>query len=134
MSTRSFLLPDSLYDYTVEHWLQEPEVLRVLREETAPMEQANMQISPEQGQFMQVLVRAIGAKRCLEIGVFTGYSSTAVALVLPPDGRIVACDVSEEFTAVARRSWERAGVAEKVELILGPAADSMKRLGDGSFW
>ena len=84
-----------------------------------------MQIGPEQGQFMALLARLTGARRCIEVGVFTGYSSLAVALALPPDGRIVACDVSEEWTAIARRHWQAAGVDSKIELRLAPAVDTL---------
>ena len=89
------------------------------------MPQAGMQIGSDQGQFMGLLARAIGAKRYLEIGVFTGYSSLAMALALPDDGRIVACDVSEEFTSVARKYWQRAGVEKKIDLRLGPAVATL---------
>ena len=126
--SRSFLVPDALGDYIEATWLREPEVLRELREETAKMENASMQIGPDQGQFMAFLVRAIGAKRCLEVGVFTGYSSTVVALALPEDGKIVACDLSEEFTAKARECWSRAGVSDKIELRLGPGLETLDNL------
>src|SRR5512140_1969831 len=102
MSNRSILLTDSLYDYLLSVSLREPRLLLELREETAAMPAARMQISPEQGQFMALLVRLMGARRCLEVGVFTGYSSLSVALALPEDGRIVACDVSEKWTTIAR--------------------------------
>ena len=123
--SRSFLIPDNLTPYIEGAWLREPEALKELRAETAPMEEAGMQIGPDQGQFMGFLVRAIGAKKCLEVGVFTGYSSTAVALALPEGGTIIACDVSEEFTNVAKRYWKKAGVEAKVELRLGPATDTL---------
>jgi predicted O-methyltransferase YrrM len=99
-----------------------------LREETAKLPNAMMQISPEQGQFMDMLVRLIGAKRTLEVGVFTGYSSTTVALALPEDGKIIACDVSEEYTSVARRYWREAGVEHKIDLRLGPAVETLDAL------
>jgi caffeoyl-CoA O-methyltransferase len=102
--------------------------LRELREETARMSNAGMQIGPEQGQFMRLLAHLLGVKRYLEIGVFTGYSSLSVALGLPADGRVVACDVSEEYTRVARRYWERAGVAGMIDLRLGPAAETLAAL------
>jgi caffeoyl-CoA O-methyltransferase len=123
--SRSFLIPDGLSDYIESSWLREDPVLRELREETSKLENSAMQIGPDQGQFMALLVRAIGAKRCLEIGVFTGYSSTVVAMALPDDGKIIACDVSEEFTNIARRYWEKAGVAKKIELRLGPASETL---------
>lgn len=128
MSNRTIGLPDTLYTYLLENSLREPDVLRRLREETARLPHAEMQISPEQGQFMAFLVRLMGARKALEIGVFTGYSSTAVALVLPPDGTLIACDVSDEYTSVARRYWQEAGVDGKIELRLGHAADTLEYL------
>lgn len=107
---------------------REPDILARLRDETAAMPMAMMQITPLQGQFMQVLLQAIGARRVLEIGVFTGYSSLAMALALPPDGEIVALDVSEEYTEVARRYWREAGVAERIDLRLAPASQSLEAL------
>ncbi len=123
MSNRSITLTDSLYDYMNEVSLREPPLLLALREETSELTQRSMQIAPEQGQFMALVARLIGARRCLEVGVFTGYSSLATALALPDDGRIVACDVSEEWTSVARRYWKRAGVEHKIDLRL---ADSTR--------
>lgn len=128
MSNRTIGLPDALYAYLLEHSLREPEVLRRLREETARHPEAQMQIAPEQGQFMALLVRLMGARRALEVGVFTGYSSTVVALALPPEGRLVACDVSEEYTAHARRAWKEAGVDDRVELRIGPAVETLDAL------
>jgi len=128
MSNRSISLTESLYEYLLAVSLREPELLRQLRAETAADPMARMQISPEQGQFMALLARLSGARRCLEIGVFTGYSSLALALALPEDGRIVACDVNERWTAVARRYWEAAGVAHKVDLRLATAFDTLDRL------
>lgn len=128
MSNRTLNLDDRLYDYLLRVSLREPGVLRRLREETAAMPQHNMQISPEQGQFMAMLVTLIDAKRCIEVGVFTGYSSLAVALALPDDGLIVACDTSKDYTAVARRYWEEAGVTDKIELHIGPALDTLDAL------
>lgn len=116
---------DGLYDYLLRVSLRESPLLKRLRDETAKHPRATMQISPEQGQFMQLLVRLQGASRCIEVGVFTGYSSLAVALALPADGHILACDVSEEFTAVARRYWKEAGVEPKIELRLAPALDTL---------
>jgi len=133
MSSRTLSLDDRLYDYLLANSLREPAVLAELRAETGKMAQGMMQISPEQGQFMQLLARLLGAKRCIEIGTFTGYSSLAVALALPADGRILCCDVSEEFTQVARRYWAKAGVADKMTLALGPAVatlDAMLAKGD----
>ncbi|MGD8379557.1 MAG: SAM-dependent methyltransferase, partial [Gammaproteobacteria bacterium] len=115
MSNRTIRLDDALYDYLLSVSLREPAVLRRLREETAKMSNANMQIAPEQGQFMALLARLIGARRYLEVGVFTGYSSLSVARALPEDGRVVACDVSREYTDVARRYWAEAGVEDRVD-------------------
>ena len=128
MSNRSIMLTDSLYEYMNDVSLREPPLLLALREETSELTQRSMQISPEQGQFMALLVRLTGARRCLEVGVFTGYSSLATALALPEDGRSVACDVSEEWTAVARRYWQRAGVDHKIDLRLAPATETLDAL------
>lgn len=128
MSRQTLPLDDRLYQYLLAESLREPDVLRRLREETASHPKGEMQIAPEQGQFMALLVRLLGARRILEVGVFTGYSSLAMALALPPDGRLVACDVSEEFTAVARRYWREAGVAERIDLRLAPAVETLDRL------
>jgi caffeoyl-CoA O-methyltransferase len=121
-------LDDPLYDYLLSVSLREPEILLQLREETARLPNAMMQISPEQGQFMALLVELLGATKTLEIGVFTGYSSLCVALALPPNGKIVACDVSEEYTAVARRYWEAGGVAHKIDLRVAPALETLDEL------
>ena len=102
--------------------------MRRLREETASMEQANMQIGPEQGQFMALLIELIGARSVLEVGTFTGYSALAMAVALPENGALVACDVSEEWTAIGRRYWEEAGVAHKIELRLAPALETLDAL------
>ena len=128
MSNKTFTLSDDLYAYFFENSVREPDILRRLREETASDSMARMQIAPEQGQFMQLLVRLMGARRYLEVGVFTGYSSLAVALVLPANGRIVACDVSDIWTNVARRYWAEAGVAEKIDLRLAPALQTLDGL------
>ena len=128
MSNRTIDLTDTLYDYLLSVSLRETDLQRRLREETATLSMARMQISPEQGQFMALIARLVGARRCLEVGVFTGYSSLAVALALPEDGRIVACDVSEEWTSVARRYWAAAGVADRIDLRLAPAIDTLDAL------
>ncbi len=128
MSNRSLGLSDELYDYLLRYGVREPDVLRRLREETAQHPESQMQIAPEQGQFMALLVRMMGARRILEIGVFTGYSSTAMAMAMPEDGRLVACDLSEEYTAVARRYWDEAGVADRMDLRIGPAAGTLDAL------
>lgn len=128
MANKTLDLTNTLYQYILDVSLREPDFLRRLREETATHERAAMQIAPEQGQFMALLARLIGAQKTLEIGVFTGYSSLSVALALPPDGRIVACDVSEEYTAIARRYWQEADVAHKIDLHLAPATDTLDKL------
>ena len=126
--SKYFALTDPIYDYMNSISLREPEVLRRLREETASHPMSRMQISPDQGQFLALLVQSLGAKKTLEVGVFTGYSSLCVALALPPEGKVVACDVSEEFTSIARRYWKDAGVAEKISLHLAPALETLDRL------
>ncbi len=128
MSSKTFTLSDRLYDYYRSVSSREPDVLRQLREETARHPMAAMQVSPEQGQFMALLIQLTGAKKILEIGVFTGYSSLWTALALPSDGKLVACDVSEEWTAIARRYWQQAGVANKVDLRLAPALETLEQL------
>ena len=128
MLVKSFLIPENLKSYVAENWVHEPDLLRQLREETAKMPQAGMQIGPDQGVLMGMLTRLVGAKRCVEVGVFTGYSSISVALALPEDGQIIACDVSEEFTSVARRYWKLAGVDHKIQLNLAPAVETQDRL------
>jgi len=127
MSSRTIPITPELHAYIVDRVDEHP-VLRQLRAETAPMPQSNMQIGADQGAFMAQLVRLMGARRCLEIGTFTGYSSTAVALALPADGRIVCCDISTEWTDIARRAWTDAGVADKVDLRIGPAVDTLDAL------
>ncbi len=128
MSREPTPLTPRLHEYLLSVSLREPEVLRQLRQETASHPRAGMQISPEQGQLMGLLIQLLGARRTIEVGVFTGYSSISVALALPPDGRIVACDVSEEFTAIARRYWKTAGVAERIDLRLAPATATLDGL------
>ncbi|HET7401632.1 MAG TPA: class I SAM-dependent methyltransferase [Usitatibacter sp.] len=125
---RSLGLSEPLYRYVVDHSGPEHPVLRELREATAGMKHAGMQIGADQGRLMALLVKLIGARRTLEIGVFTGYSTLAVALALPPEGRIVACDVSEEWTAVGRAHWQKAGVADRIDLRLGRAVKTLDDL------
>lgn len=131
MSTRTLTLNDDLYQYLLDVSLRETPIQRRLREETARMEMAGMQISPEQGQFMALLVALMGARNTLEVGVFTGYSALCVAGALPEDGRILACDVSEEWTSIARRYWKEAGVDGKIELRLAPATETLAALIKG---
>lgn len=128
MSPRTLNLDAALYTYLLDNSLRESDLMRRLREETAKLPGAGMQIGPEQGQFMALLVQLMGAKRCLEIGTFTGYSALAVAQALPPDGRLLACDVNEQTTAVAKRYWAEAGVAERIELRLAPALETLESL------
>ncbi|MBD2531978.1 class I SAM-dependent methyltransferase [Nostoc flagelliforme FACHB-838] len=128
MPKQSIGLDNQLYNYLLSVSLREPEILGKLRQETANHPWSGMQISPEQGQFMSLLVQLIGARKTLEVGVFTGYSSLSVALALPTDGKIIACDVSEEFTAIARRYWQKAGVADKIDLRLAPALETLDQL------
>ena len=128
MTSRILDVNEQLANYILDVSVQEPEVLGRLRAETAPMPGAGMQIGADQGQFMALLVELMSAKRALEIGVFTGYSSICVASALGPDGRLVACDVSEEYTRVARRYWQEAGVAERIDLRLGPALDTLDEI------
>ena len=132
MSARTLNLTDSVYEYLLAHSLREPPELEALRTLTRQLPQGGMQISPEQGQFMALLVRLMGARRCLEVGTFTGYSSTVVALALPDDGHVTCLDVSVEYTRHAREVWSRAGVEDKVTLHLAPARETLgKMLADG---
>lgn len=128
MTAKSDFVDQAVQEYIIAQTVREGPVLADLRAETSQRSNAMMEIGPEQGAFMQLLARAIGARRYLEIGVFTGYSSLAMALALPSDGRVVACDVSREYTDVARRYWELAGVAAKIDLRLGPALDTLDGL------
>ena len=128
MTKKTLWLNNQLYDYLLSVSLREPDILQQLREETAHLPNAIMQIAPEQGQFMALLVQLLSATKTLEVGVFTGYSSLCVALALPANGKIVACDVSEEYTAMARRYWEAAGVADKIDLRLAPALETLDEL------
>lgn len=125
MSRQTINLDYKLHQYLLDVTLHEHPVLKQLREYTAGLPMAMMQIAPEQGQFIALLVRLINAKRIIEVGVFTGYSSISMALALPDDGRILACDVSEEWTGIARRFWKLAGVDNKLELRLAPAVETL---------
>jgi len=128
MSNKTFTLSEPLYQYLTGVSLRESPLMKRLREETAQDPMARMQIAPEQGQLMALLVQLMGARRTLEVGVFTGYSSLAVAQALPSDGQLVACDISEHWTAVARRYWQEAGVADKIDLRLAPALETLDDL------
>lgn len=137
MSRRTLRITDEIQAYLTDETLREPPLLAELRAETAELPNPDMQIAPEQGGFMALLVELTGARRILELGTFTGYSSTSMALALPEDGRIVCLDRSEEYTAIARRYWRRAGVEDRIELRLGDAVDGLASLRaeglDGSF-
>lgn len=128
MSRRTITLTEPLYEYLLGVSLREADILKELREETARHSRASMQIAPDQGQFMALLVRLMGARRTIEIGVFTGYSALAVAMALPEDGRMIACDVSEEYTSIARRYWRKAGVEHKIDLRIAPAIETLDAL------
>jgi len=125
MSSSSFLLNDALARYYRGVAVREPAWLPALREETSRLPEARMQIAPEQAQLMAMLVRLIGARRTIEVGVFTGTSTLAVAEALPPDGQVLACDLSRRWTAVAQRHWQAAGVDAKIRLVLGPALQTL---------
>lgn len=125
MSNKTFTISEELYSYMASVSFREPDLLERLRRETASDPESSMQISPEQGQLMGMLVKLTGARRCIELGVFTGYSSLCVALALPEDGFLLACDVDEKRTAVARRYWQEAGVIEKISLNIGPAISTL---------
>jgi predicted O-methyltransferase YrrM len=128
MSNQTIGLNEQLQDYVLEHSLREDPLLAELREETAQLPERNMQIAPEQGQFMALMARLIGAKRYIEVGTFTGYSALAVTLAMPEEGRTIACDVSKEWTDIARRYWQRAGVDERILLELRPALKTLDEL------
>jgi predicted O-methyltransferase YrrM len=127
MSARTISMTDALHEYLVAQSVHLTDPMRRLREETATMPQGGMQISAEQGQFMQLLIRLIGAKKGLEVGVFTGYSALCVAKALPEDGILHACDISDEFTRIGRRYWREENVEDKIELHLGPATETLER-------
>jgi predicted O-methyltransferase YrrM len=121
-------LSDRLYEYLLSVSVRETDLLLQLREETAQMPQGGMQIAPDQGAFMALLVQLMGATKTLEVGVFTGYSSLCVALALPPEGKLVACDISHKYTAIAQRYWQAAGVEAKIDLKIAPALETLDRL------
>jgi predicted O-methyltransferase YrrM len=128
MSIRTTGLPDDVYQYILKVSSRELPILARLREATAPRPEAEMQISPEQGQFMALLAKLIGARRCIEVGTYTGYSALAVAMVLPADGKLIACDVNDEYTRVGRPFWKEAGVESKIDLRLQPALKTLDDL------
>lgn len=128
MTKQTWGLDTSLYDYYQAIAFREPEILKELRQATSQLPMANMQIAPEQGQFMALLVQLTGARKILEIGVFTGYSSLAMALALPSQGCILGCEISAEYAAIARQFWQKAGVSEKIDVLLGPAVTSLEQL------
>lgn len=128
MSKKIIQVSEELYDYILSVSLREPDILRRLREETAPCPHSFMQISPDQGQFMSLLIRLIAATRTIDLGVYTGYSFLCVALTLPPDGKVIACDVNEEWTSMAKRYWAEAGVSHKVDLRLAAAMGTLDSL------
>jgi len=130
ISNKFTALNEPLYKYFVQHSVREPEVLSRLREETSRLEMSVMQISPEQGQFLSLLIKLLNVQRAIEVGVFTGYSSLAVAMSLPEDGLLVACDINKEWTDMARRFWKEADVEKKIQLKLGPAVTSLQALVD----
>lgn len=131
MATDTIQLTPELAVYMRSVSVQEPAVLTRLREDTAKLERGSMQIPPEQGQFLRVLVHLLGVRRALEVGTFTGYSSTCIALGMPADGRLTCCDVSEEWTQRAREAWREAGVSERIDLRIGPALDTLDRMIEG---
>jgi predicted O-methyltransferase YrrM len=128
MSNQTIMVTESIYQYLLAVSLRETPLLSELRKETAQLSSHEMQIAPEQGQFMALLVELIGAKKTLEVGVYTGYSALSVALALPPDGKIVACDINPEWTQIARNYWDRAGVSDKIKLYLAPAEETLNQL------
>lgn len=131
MGKQTLNLTDDLYSYLLDVSLRESPVLKALRKETDELENSQMQVSPDQGQFMALLVKLIAAKQIIEIGTFTGYSALAMALALPDDSTIIACDNSEKWTAIARKYWQLAGVNEKIDLRLAPALETLQSLIDG---
>ena len=128
MSNRTLSLDDKLYQYLLDHSLRESSLMRKLREVTARQEMSRMQIAPEQGQFMALLVELLGAERIIEVGTFTGYSSLCMAQAMPEHGRLVCCDMSEEWTDIARPFWREAGVEERIRLHIAPALDTLDSL------
>lgn len=130
MSNRTLSIDDRTYDYLCDVSINEPDLLRQLREETAQLEYSVMQISPEQGQFMSLLIKMMAAKRAIEIGTFTGYSSICVASAMPEEGRLICCDISPQWTSIAEKYWALAGLEEKIELYTQPAEQTLQKLLD----
>lgn len=128
MSNKTLNLTDELYQYLLKVSLHESELMAALRKETAKLSMSAMQVSPEQGQFMALLAKLLGARQVIEVGTFTGYSTLAIAQVLPADGEVIACDVSDEWTSMARRYWEQAGVVDRIKLRLAPALETLDSL------
>lgn len=126
-------ITDSVYEYVLSVGMREPEILRELREETGRLENGEFQIAPEQGPFLATLIQILGAKNGIEIGTFTGYSALWVAAAMPPDGNLICCDVSEEYTAIARKYWDKSGLAPKIDLRLGPALETIDSLLTGGW-
>ncbi|HEY5567784.1 MAG TPA: class I SAM-dependent methyltransferase [Gammaproteobacteria bacterium] len=131
MADRTLLLAQEVYGYVLRASSREPDVLARLRQATASLPESEMQIGPDQGQLLALLVKLIGARRCIEIGTYTGYSALAVALALPADGRLVACDVNEEWTSIGRRFWREAGVESRIDLRIRPALETLDELLEG---
>lgn len=130
MSDITLNLTPKVYEYIQKHAVREPDILTKLREQTHKMSMAQMQISPEQGQFMHLLIELLDAKKTLDIGVFTGYSALVVALALPATGKVIACDMNLEWTKIAKNFWQQAGVANKIDLKIAPAAETLQGLID----
>ena len=130
MSNRTLSIDDRTYDYLCDVSINEPDLLRQLREETSQLEYSVMQISPEQGQFMSLLIKMMAAKRAIEIGTFTGYSSICVASAMPEEGRLICCDISPQWTSIAEKYWALAGLEEKIELYTQPAEQTLQKLLD----
>jgi caffeoyl-CoA O-methyltransferase len=130
LSNRTLSIDDRTYDYLCDVSINEPDLLRQLREETSQLEYSVMQISPEQGQFMSLLIKMMAAKRAIEIGTFTGYSSICVASAMPEEGRLICCDISPQWTSIAEKYWALAGLEEKIELYTQPAEQTLQKLLD----
>lgn len=128
MSKQTLQLDSHLYDYLLSHSLREPDILRQLRNGTAQQPEASMQIAPEQGQLMALLIQLMGAKKVLEVGTFTGYSSLVMALALPENGKIITCEIDEAHSAIAQEYWQKAGMTHKIELRLAPALNTLETL------